>query len=110
MALIRNTFETMIKGLYILCSFQSSFVVMEAVMVVSDWFVSWAPATPRHLLCSRHLPWKSCLPPISKAIIIFSFLLAPRVLTYALLNIILNVFKSLLSTRFFTEFGKVLNL
>ena len=30
--------------------------------------------------------------------------------TYVLYIIIINVFKSLLSTRFFTEFGKVLNL
>ena len=37
MELIRNTFETMIKGLYILCSSRSSFVVMEAVMVVGRW-------------------------------------------------------------------------
>ena len=42
-------------------------------MVVSDdsGLVSWALATPRHLLCNRHLPWKGWLPPISKAVIIF---------------------------------------
>ena len=86
MELIRNTFETMIKGLYILCSSRSSFVVMEAVMVVSDGFVSWAPATPRHLLCSRHLPWKSCLPQISKAIIIFFISLGRVLIFYILLS------------------------
>ena len=100
MELIRNTCETMKKSLYILCSSRSSFVVMEAIMVVSDGFVSWAPATPRHLLCSRHLPWKSCLPPISKAIIIFSLSLGTWVL-YALYIIILNVFISLFQHKIF---------